>query len=670
MRSQTTSGRTGRRSMRVLRVVSLLIVLAGAPFDPASVRAGSVPEASGPVCVPVQGMPCPGSSPSTSSGTSPSTSSGSRSHKTSTESMVLKGMQDTIDQMFKADPATLQRLRQTQMEGAQALQESQQSQQQTEEQRRQKAVQDAEAARMRQIQGLSGVLVGMPGGAAPDAGGDLRPGGTSFFGLGGGPGSAPPEDPLNDPMVVDLRHLRHSSYMVQAVETSTTEEVPALLEKALGAATGDVRDLPAGAIPPFVDEKGLQAFRKVYREYAETRAALARSEAAMKEARARKKAGGGAEADSAWEKAKAAYDTTESRAYGSREEAVRVLRALGAGKDPGTFRPPIPSLPALREETWLEMQKRMMRERAAIDALTKRTQKELLSVVPPLKGAFQKVHEGVFLGLLTDNNDAYRMEKYGVSCFNGKSYASMNEAAARARAEGKEGVGGAVVVSFGTEKGEKQGVGYYSTEFQRVVGDHVFDGAISLNTPQARKALEQISGKEFDRLVAHSNGATVAEALIREDRIRVNELNIVGGDMSLVKSGAYQELVDSGKVKRVVVWIHPNDPVPGITSIAPVELLSSGNNAVESLTRKIVGVPATGVIYRYLPPDAAPRVEPNPEGHVETAMQKAEAFFAPHFIESSYFPAIAKVFGVDGYTLPVRVRNDKESGSRPFPGPT
>lgn len=634
-----------------LRVVSLAIVLAGAPFLQASVHAGSVPEASGPVCVPVPGMPCPGSSQSTSPG--------SISRKPSTQGMVLQEMQNSIDQMFKANPATLQKLRQTQMEGAEALQESQQSQQQTEEQRRQKAAQAAEAARMRQIEDLSSALQGMPGGAGPDAGVDLRPGGTSFFGLGGGPGTAPPPEPVNDPMVVDLRHLRRASYMVQAVETSTTEDVPALLEKALGAVNGPVPNLPAGAVPPFVDEKGLQAFQKVYREYAGTRAALARSEAALKEARARKKAGGGPEADAAWEKAKAAYDAAKNRAYGSREEAVRVLRALGAGKDPEAFRPPVPSLPALRGETWLEMQKRMMEERAANDALTKRTQKELLSIVPLLKGPFQKVHEGVVLGALTDNNDAYQMEKYGVSCFNGKSYASMNEAAKRAHAEGKEGVGGAVVVSFGMDKGEKEekmGFGYYAAESGRVVGDHITGGAISLNTPQAREALERISGKEFDRLVAHSNGATVAEALIREDRIRVNELDIVGGDMSLVKQGAYQELVDSGKVKRVVVWIRPNDPIPGVTSIAPLELLSSGNNAVESLTRKIVGAPATGVTYRYLPPDAAPQVNPRPEGLVETAKQKVQAFFAPHFIETSYFPGIANEWGVD-YTLRKSVRD-------------
>jgi hypothetical protein len=572
--------------------------------------------------------------------------------------MVLQEMQNSIDQMFKANPATLQKLRQTQMEGAEALQESQQSQQQTEEQRRQQAAQAADAARTRQIQDLSSSLLGMPGGADLGTGVDLRPGGTSFFGLGGGPGTPPPPEPVNDPMVVDLRHLRHASYMVRAVETSTTEDVPARLEKALGAATGDVPNLPAGAVPPFVDEKGLQAFQKVYREYAGTRAALARSEAALKEAKARKKAGGGPEADAAWEKAKAAYDAAKNRAYVSREEAVRVLRALGAGKDPEAFRPPVPSLPALREETWLEMQKRMMEERAANDILTKRTQKELLSIVPPLKGPFQKVHEGVFLGALTDNNDAYRMEKDGVSCFNGKSYASMNEAAKRALAEGKEGVGGAVVVSFGMEKGEKQekmGFGYYAAESGRVVGDHITGGAISLNTPQAREALERISGKEFDRLVAHSNGATVAEALIREDRIRVNELDIVGGDMSLVKKGAYQELVDSGKVKRVVVWVNLNDPVVWGTAIDRSKLLSTGKDAAESLARKIAGVPTAGVEYRFMW-GADYRIMAPPKGLSETAERKAEALIAPHYVESSYYPGIANELGVD-FTLRKSVRD-------------
>ncbi|HEY3490495.1 MAG TPA: hypothetical protein VGK27_10310 [Candidatus Deferrimicrobiaceae bacterium] len=487
-----------------------------------------------------------------------------------------------------------------------------------------------------------------------------KAGGTAFFGLGGGPGpdkTILQPEPGNDPMVVDLRHLRQASTTVQAVETATAEQVPALLDKALGAATGEISEPPAGTVAPAVDEKGLHAFRKVHDEYAWARDALAKSEAALKEARARKK-GGGPEVDAAWEKARSAHDAAKKRAGESREEAVRVLRALGAGKDPESFRPPVPSIPSLREETWLEMQKRMMAERAAYDARQVRTQKELLSAVPPLKKSFEKVHEMVVLGFGTDNNDASRMMTNGVSPWSGKTYASMNEAAKKAGAEGKDGVGGAVVVSFGMDKEKEYRAGYGLTESGRIVGDHLTDGAISLNTPQARKALEQVSGKECDRLVAHSNGATVAEALIREDLVRVNELDIVGGDLSLAKSGHYQELVDSGKVKRVVVWVNLNDPVPWGTSIAPAELMASGADAMESMARKVVGVPSSGVDYRFMW-GADYRILGKPDGVIGSGKRMAETLIAPHYVESSYFPGIANELGVDGYTLPARVRDDK-----------
>jgi len=159
--------------MRGLRVAWLPVLLAGAPLFLSGVHAGSVPEASGPVCVPYPGMPCPGDSPSSSSGSGGSTSSsgsssGGRSHKTSDETLILKGLQGTVDQMFKSNPGTLQKVRETQMEGDRALQESQQAQQMTEEQRRQKAVHDAEAARSRQVRELVGSLQGMPGNAGPE----------------------------------------------------------------------------------------------------------------------------------------------------------------------------------------------------------------------------------------------------------------------------------------------------------------------------------------------------------------------------------------------------------------------------------------------------------------------------------------------------------------------
>ncbi len=187
----TALSRAMRQPMAKKRVhiAMLAAMLWGVLLFPTDTIAG-VPEASGPVCVPVPGMPCPGSAQSASSGTSRSTySSGSRSAKPSTNAIMLKELQNSINQMTTPNPATLQRIKQTQMDGNQAHQEAVTAQQTTEEQRRQKALRDAEAARMKQIQDLANALQGLP--ENTPAGVDLRPGGTSFFGLGGSQGGAP-----------------------------------------------------------------------------------------------------------------------------------------------------------------------------------------------------------------------------------------------------------------------------------------------------------------------------------------------------------------------------------------------------------------------------------------------------------------------------------------------
>lgn len=171
------------------QAVMIAAILLGHSLLSMDAMAG-VPEASGPVCVPVPGMPCPGTVSSSSSGTSRSSSysTGSRSATPSTNSMILKELQSSIDRMTTPNPATLQKIRQTQMEGNQAHQEAVTSQQTAEEQRRQKALRDAEAARLQQIQDLANALQGLPGSSNPSV--DLRPAGTPFFGQGGGANGA------------------------------------------------------------------------------------------------------------------------------------------------------------------------------------------------------------------------------------------------------------------------------------------------------------------------------------------------------------------------------------------------------------------------------------------------------------------------------------------------
>lgn len=185
-------------------IVAALIL--GAQVFAPQVIAG-VPEVSGPECVPVPGMPCPGSARSSSSGTSRSTyySLGSRSVKPSNNSIILNRLKGSLDQMTTPNPATLQRIKRTQMEGAEAQQEAVQSQQTAEEQRRQKARRDAEAARMKQLQDLGEALQGLPGNTNSRV--DLRPGGTPFFGQGGA-GSKP----MAGPNIEELREAASSGF--------------------------------------------------------------------------------------------------------------------------------------------------------------------------------------------------------------------------------------------------------------------------------------------------------------------------------------------------------------------------------------------------------------------------------------------------------------------------
>ncbi len=99
-------------------------------------------------------------------------------------------------------------------------------------------------------------------------------------------------------------------------------------------------------------------------------------------------------------------------------------------------------------------------------------------------------------------------------------------------------------------------------ELLRGVIDNGYLGEWTLNTAWGKKLLASLDGTHFDRLIAHSNGATVSEALIRKGIITVDELNVVGGDRSLINYFGFNELIASGKVKRVIVWVNPADIIP------------------------------------------------------------------------------------------------------------
>lgn len=157
--------------------------------------------------------------------------------------------------------------------------------------------------------------------------------------------------------------------------------------------------------------------------------------------------------------------------------------------------------------------------------------------VPPPENPL-KIHEGYILGLNDPKSDV--ASKYGdtVSPFSGLKIDTAN--------------------IFAT--GDKNS---FTRELMRGLSDNLSVGEhTTLDTGTGAELVKQLQGAHFNRLMAHSNGATVTEALIRSDVIHVDELNILGGDRSLSNGAGLQELIDSGKVKRMVVWYNPYDPIP------------------------------------------------------------------------------------------------------------
>ncbi len=90
-------------------------------------------------------------------------------------------------------------------------------------------------------------------------------------------------------------------------------------------------------------------------------------------------------------------------------------------------------------------------------------------------------------------------------------------------------------------------------ELCRALLDSWTIGEYTLSTDYGKKLVQRINGTHFKILIAHSNGATITEALIRNGHIKVDELNIIGGDRSLMNIDGYNELTKKYGVKKIIV---------------------------------------------------------------------------------------------------------------------
>jgi tetratricopeptide (TPR) repeat protein len=181
-----------------------------------------------------------------------------------------------------------------------------------------------------------------------------------------------------------------------------------------------------------------------------------------------------------------------------------------------------------------------------------------------------------------------------------------------------------------------------ASEALRGFYDNKTIGEYTLNTEYGRRLIEKLKDMQFDRLLAHSNGATIAEALIKKGIIRVNELNIIGGDRSLINQFGYQNLIDSGKVKRVIVWVNPGDIVPIGSSLQYVTPMGGVNvvplfTSAEHATNQLTGTHRGGdaiVEYRLL----------NGSQYVGQTISLGRTIFQAHDLVQSYLPNIGSYF--------------------------
>jgi hypothetical protein len=261
----------------------------------------------------------------------------------------------------------------------------------------------------------------------------------------------------------------------------------------------------------------------------------------------------------------------------------------------------------LEDQTWNEFSSGLQKIRTSTDATLAALVTEMqkaggggsISTTPT-----RLIHEGVFLGLLTNQQDADDLLAHETSPFAARSYKEMQR------------TGATMAISFGTGAN-------FSTEIERGLADHLSLGQYTLSQERVAAIVRALSGTRFDRLIAHSNGATVAEALLRADIIKVKELDIAGGDRSLVNYESLKELIESGRVERVVVWLNPGDPVPlatGSETSRELELLRAAEHyMIDSLNNR----PETKVQYRYM------------FGKQYKGQTMA---FTSHYLREAYFP--------------------------------
>lgn len=226
------------------------------------------------------------------------------------------------------------------------------------------------------------------------------------------------------------------------------------------------------------------------------------------------------------------------------------------------------------QKLWDEFQKNITVEKTKLKQDKVKIRQELTKINTKKQKTKTLFNEGVVLSMYAEQ-EAGAIGDSLVSPFTGVSYKEMIDNRQKNMTDS-----GVVIVSFVMPKQQNDPMEAASRR-----AEHVPSEVFSLAGPNAKMELNKLKDKNFNRLIAHSNGATVVECLLNDSLIEVKELNIIGGEKSLLNGQALQQLLDNGTVKRIVLWIKLDDPAIWITNLTDDNITERTQNFITFKTR-------------------------------------------------------------------------------------
>ncbi len=228
------------------------------------------------------------------------------------------------------------------------------------------------------------------------------------------------------------------------------------------------------------------------------------------------------------------------------------------------------------QKLWDEFQKKIVDEKIKFKQDKVKIRQELTKINIKKQKTKTSFNEGVVLSMYAEQETDKILEDTLTSPFTGITYKEMNAANRQQNMTDSR----VVIVSFVMQKIVNDPMEVASRR-----DDHVRAETFSLAGPKTKTELIKLKDKKFNRLIAHSNGATVVECLINDSLIEVTELTIIGGEKSLLNGQALQQLLDNGTVKRVVVWIKLDDPTIWIIPLKEESISERTQNFISYKTK-------------------------------------------------------------------------------------